>query len=269
MRGRLMRAGKKSPVQDIRGYFPGTVVDRVMRTWLDSDSPQPGAMVGMVDQIMAVEEEKAKQRQDGVVRWRSKTDRQDVAQFCRELVGRLEPILKAEVLPYDYEPAKWFDVPVRIPGLDGQPTEIALIGEMDILVNDGDWAVWDLKGTKDDNYWRKTLGQLTFYSLAVQHMFGQPAFKTGLIQPMCAERVKPVAVSDEDRMLLMSRVVRMAQEVWAGQDRSFREQDGGCFNPFPCQVRHACPRLKAGQLILAGRGVSVDSEVRESVGSKA
>jgi len=251
MRGRLMRAGKKSPVQDIRGYFPGTVVDRVMRAWLDSDDHPSGLMVDMVTEVMVAEEAKAVEKGDGVIRWRSKNDRAEVAAFCRELVIRLEPILQKEVLPYDFEPAKWFRTPIAIPGLEpGSVRRVDLIGEMDILVNaHGRWAVWDLKGTRDDNYWRKTLGQLTFYDTAVAAMFGEATSRAGLIQPMCTEAVKEVLITDEERRVLLSRIVSMAHDIWRKEDTTFRRDDGGCFQPFVCAVKHACPRFQVPRRI--------------------
>jgi len=255
MRGRLHRAGKKIAVQDIRGYFPGTVADRVMRAWLDSPDHAPGQMQEMVDEVMRIEEEKAVASQDGVVRWRSKNDRAEVAAFCRELVARLEPILRKEVLAYDFEPAKWFRTPISIPGLEhGSVLVIDLIGEMDILVNaHGRWAVWDLKATKDDNYWRKTLGQLTFYDTAVAAMFGEATSRAGLIQPMCAEGVKEVSISDDDRRMLMSRIIRMAHDILKKEDTTFRTADGGCFQPFVCPVKHACPRFHVPRRLTPGQ----------------
>jgi len=240
MRGKLLKAGKKNPQQDIRGYFPGTVVDRAMRYWLDDPDLPDGGMLASVDQIMADEEQKAKIDGDGVVRWRNKNDRLEVAQFCRELVIRLEPILRELVTPFDYQPAMRFRTPVTIPYLDGTPTEVNLTGEMDVLVRaEGQWGVWDLKGTKDDSYWRKTLGQLTFYDVATNALFGQHSARAGLIQPMCKERVKEVSITDEDRRVLMSRVVRMAHDLWK-ENYTLAADPAGCFR---CPVKHACPKF--------------------------
>jgi len=241
MRGKLIKAGKKNPMQDIRGYFPGTVVDRAMRHWLDDPDHPAGGMVASVDQIMDAEEQAAKDSGDGVVRWRNSSDRLEVAQFCRELVIRLEPILADLVLPHDYQPAMRFRTPVSIPYLDGTLTTVHLVGEMDILVRteQGAWGIWDLKGTKDNNYWRKTIAQLTFYDVATNALFGQHSSRAGLIQPMCAERVKEVLITDEDRRVLMSRVVRMAHNIWR-EDYTLAADPAGCFY---CPVKHACPKF--------------------------
>lgn len=243
MRGKLTRAGKKSPMQDIRMFFPGTVVDLAMRDWLNTPDHPEGGMQDQIHQIMDAEEEKVRAG-DGVLKWRHAKDRDEVRSFCVELVSRLEPILRELVTPFDFEPAKRFQTRIQIPDLDGNPTPIWLVGEMDILVRDdqSQWGIWDLKGTRDNDYWRKTIGQLTFYDVAVGAMFeGQHSSRAGLIQPMCTERVKHVTISDQDRMTLMSRVVHMAHDIWR-KDFTFRTDSEGCFHP-PCPVKHACPRF--------------------------
>lgn len=245
-RSYLLQQKKKNPATNIRLFFPGTVVDRVMRDWLNSDNPLPGEMTEMVDAIMIREEQTAKDTGDGIVRWRNAADKEWVRTFCKTLVERLEPILVAEVLPYDYQAAYRFKVPVTIPGIYGKPQEVNLIGEMDLLVNQGNdrWAVWDLKATQDDSYWRKTIAQLTFYNLGVFGSYGIYPERGGLIQPMCKQQVLETVITDTERLEIMSRIIQMAHSIWR-KDFSLAEASSVCAM---CSVKHACPKTKTGTL---------------------
>lgn len=249
MQSSLLLQRKKSPGTDIRGYFHGTVADRVMRTWLNSTDPQPGEMVGMVEDLMIECEREALASGDGVVRWKHLNDRKEMGEFLVELVTRLEPILYELILPYEYEPAKRFKVPVQVPWLDGSPTEIYLVGEMDLLARDENlrWLHWDLKATKDDYYWKKTFGQIVFYDIALEAMMSeddpvpdQYALRCGLIQPMCKEQTKEFTISQEDRDALWQRIVRMASDIWQKNNEP-KPDNKGCER---CPVRHACPKFK-------------------------
>lgn len=241
-KGVLLRAGKRSPAQDIRGFFHGTVVDVAMRTWLSTAELRPGHMLEMVDGLIESCQREAVETGDGVVRWKSATDRAELREFCRELVTRLEPLLHRYVLPFDFEPAKRFSVPVEVPYLDGTPTCVHLVGEMDILARDSalSWGIWDLKATKDDSYWRKVLGQLVFYDLATWAMFGEHSSMTGLIQPMCAEPVLTFSITDEDRRQMWSRIQRFTSDRWQ-RDVEPKAGTEGCQW---CPVHHACARFK-------------------------
>lgn len=242
----LVRERKKNPAQDTRNFFHGNVVDRIMRNWLDSDNPEPGLMPRMVDEYMEKCEQEVKEKEDGRIKWRHRTDKDDVREFCVELVKRLEPILFEEVIPYEYEPAKRFAVPIKARTIDGDEMRIILKGEFDLLVRNpetGFFRIWDLKATKDNSYWRKTFGQLIFYELAVYAMFpevGGFAEKSGLIQPMCDEQVKAFTFSDDDRSKLFSDITRMAESMWKG-DYAPKESATGCNN---CVVKHACSKFK-------------------------
>lgn len=238
----LTRMRRRSPTQDIRGYFHGTVVDRVMRDWLCDPQRSAGAMVGMVEQIADREEKAAIEAGDGIVRWKGVNDKKQMLGFCRELVVRLEPILEELVVPHEYEPAKRFKVPMTIPYLDGTPIQVSLVGEIDVLVRDGQprWHVWDLKATKDDNYWRKTVMQLVFYDIAVAEMFGTGSTDSvGLIQPMCKQPVMRFQVTQDQRTELMGRVIRMAHDIFR-KDFEPKKDSAGCTY---CSVRHACTKF--------------------------
>lgn len=256
-KGVLLRAGKRNPAQNIRGFFHGTVVDRVMRAWLDSPALRPGHMVEMVDDLIESCQRDAVESGDGVVHWKSATDRTELHEFCVELVRRLEPLLCRYVLPFDYEPAKRFSVPLEVPGLDGAPLCVHLVGEMDILARDGrqQWAVWDLKATRDDSYWRKTLGQLVLYDIATWAMFGNYTTLTGLIQPMCTTPVMPCVVTDDDRAQMMARIHRFVSDRLR-RDTPPAKTTAHCGF---CPVRHACTRFNPIRQLGVQRRVSFSS----------
>lgn len=235
----------KSPSTDIRVYFPGTVVDLAMRKWLDQPEPEPGWMAAQVNTLLDQAESDAKSTGDGVVRWRTPTDKQDTRAWCLELVTRLEPILLDLVIPYAYTPAHRFTTQLTVPYLDNSPQTVHLIGEMDLLVRtvEEPWRfrVWDLKGTADKNYWRKVTGQLLFYDLAVACMFGAYPEVSGLIQPMCEQQVLSFYFTAEHRMEALQQIVRYCQATWAG-DVAPKDGTSGCDR---CEVRHACVRYAA------------------------
>lgn len=236
----LLREGKRAKVNNIRNFLHGSVVDKIMRDWLDLPLHTPGAMERMVADALdsVVEDEK---QNNNVVRWRNAADREELKTFCTELVTRLEPILREEVLPHTYEHGKWFKVPMTIPGPSGyedDTKQIVLTGEMDLIVNNKGPVVWDLKGTADDSYWRKVVAQLTFYDIAVWWSSGIKTNFVGLIQPMCKERVLRFTVTDHDRNQMLSRIVKYAHDVWR-EEKSCKDGSSGCQW---CDVRHACVR---------------------------
>jgi hypothetical protein len=237
----LMRKAR-SPYQDIRNFFHGNVVDLLMRRWLDQDNPEPGWMATQVDLLFEEAEQIAKDTGDGIVRWKGLNDKAETLQFCRDLVVRLEPILVKYALPFDYHPAVRFEVPVSVPYFDGSMREIALIGEMDLKVRDGEgrYAVWDLKATRDDQYYKKVLGQLAFYALAVRAEHGQLPVITGLIQPMCTQPVLPVTVDAAAVRQMASRITKTAHDIWAGR-LAPKADDAGCSW---CDVQRVCPKFK-------------------------
>jgi hypothetical protein len=245
----LLRQKKKQEMYDARVFFPGTVVDRAMRAWLMDDNRQPGGMEKSVAEVMDREEQHSRDTGDGIVRWKYPADRAEVTTFCTTLVTRLEPILVERVLPFEFEPSKRFRAPIEIPYLDGTKAVVNLNGEMDILVRDParldgpapltPWQVLDLKATKDDSYWRKTMGQLVFYDIACFAMFQQFTYFTGLVQPMCKEPIVGVSVDNQQRVEMMQRIISMAHDIWKN---NFPLAD----TTRPCQrcdVKHACERF--------------------------
>lgn len=235
----LLRTGKRPTAQNLRNYFHGMVVDKIMRRWLDSPQRTAGQMPTMVDDMIDEMSSEAAETGDGVVRWRNGGDREQLRDFCIELLNRLEPILRDKILPHPYEQAKRFKVPVHVPYLDGQPAPVLLTGEMDLLVEDDGFIIWDLKGTKDDQYWRKTLGQLVFYDLALLGLRGVTTRSVGFIQPMCKQPVLPFVISEHDRGQMWAAITRMASDIWRGNNACKPDAAGCSF----CEVRHACPRF--------------------------
>lgn len=250
----LYREGHRGPAQDLRGYYHGMVVDSAMRGWLADPDRRPGQMAGRIDELIDRGIADAKESGDGVVRWKSSTDRADLREFCVELVNRLEPLLEQHVIPYPHEVAYRFSVDATVPYLDGTPTRISLVGEMDLYVHPQDsHAVWDLKGTRDNAYWRKVIGQLIFYDIATLSITGTPPAYVGLLQPMCDQQVLAFTVSDDDRRVMWARVIALANDRWS-QDVACKADTSGCNW---CDVKHACARYKptGNTISLLGAGL--------------
>lgn len=233
----LVLEGHTVPGKDARNFLAGNVIDSVQKAWLDNPV---GSMDSMVDEHMekAIAESEVK----GSIKWRNKNDKKNINTSCHKAAVQLQPILEARVLPYDYEPAKRFYTPVKIRKPDGKVIEIILRGEFDLLVKDnfGKFIVWDLKTTADNDYWKKTLGQLVFYDLAIYSMFGEPPVKTGFIQPLCDEQVKEFYFDDSHRAEMWGRINSMMQALWA-EDYSPKVDNAGCSF---CEVAHSCPKFK-------------------------
>lgn len=248
-KGALVSAGRKSPVSDYRNFFGGTTVDSCMRQWLSMDEPPAGWMAAHIDEIFDHMEVEVRETGDGIVKWRDTGDRAKLRAWCKELVTRLEPILLEEVIPYEYEVATRFKVPLTIPGLDGNPRKILLTGEMDLLT----WrekglprAVQDLKATEDNSYWRKVSGQLTFYEIAVWGMCGKWPEFSGLIQPMCDEPTPKfwfgTDPADPRRQMFVT-ICNVAADIWR-KDLPPKADAAGCSY---CPVKQACPKFAVGR----------------------
>ncbi len=210
-----------------------------MQKWLADPNRRAGQMAGMVDAQIERGQQEAKDTGDGVVRWRHAEDRETVRKYCTELVTRLEPILLDRILTDEFHAPHRFQAIVNVPYLDGTPAPVRLTGEMDIFVVGSEgYEVWDLKGTADPQYWRRVLGQLVFYDLAVLALYGRRTVMTGLIQPMCPEPVLMVDITDAMRSQLWARINRMAHDIWR-KDHACKTKSTSCGY---CEVRHACPR---------------------------
>jgi len=245
----LIRQHKKSPTDNVRNFFHGTVCDRVMRAWLSEPDPTPGAMPGMVEDFIDLCAEELRAEESGVVLWKSRTDRAEMTEFCKTLVTRLEPMLVKWVLPFDYEPEYRFQVPIRVPYLDGTPAEIELVGGIDVLVrlpaygSASDlprWQAYDLKATANPDYVRKTLAQGIFYDLAILAGFGRAPDEFTFLLPMVEDRQFVAAgVTDADRRSMLARIVAVAHDRWRGDDAPKLDAAGCSW----CPVRGACRKF--------------------------
>lgn len=242
----LQSKGMKSPAADTRVFYRGTVTDRVLRQWLQDENREPGGMVSMVDEYMDVCEREYQESGTGIVRWRYAADREETAEWCKLLLTRTEPLMEELVLPYagSFYADKHFRVPITIPGLFGEPREIQLIGIMDILIDaPGYLAVYDLKATENENYWKKTILQLVFYDLILEADRQRNPDYTALVQPMCQLPIVPLTVTDDHRMGLMGKIVNYAHSVWR-EEFDPKESDAGCSY---CPVRTACVKFKKNE----------------------
>jgi phage gp16-like protein len=244
-RAMLQRRGGRSPITDIRNFFHGTVCDRIMRAWLESDDPAPGQMAPMVDEYIVRCLDEAKNKGEGVVRWKSAADRAEMTEFCRLVVSRLEPILFRLVIPYEYQAEMRFKVPIRIPYLDGTPAEVDLVGGIDILTRRSEkmWYPYDLKATANPDYVRKILGQGIFYDLVILAMFGSVPQEFGFIQPAVENnQVVSVKVSNEDRVSMLSRITQVAHDRWRGLDEPKPDSEGCSYCPVKFQCKKFSPQ---------------------------
>lgn len=251
-KGYLSRNRKRAALTDQRNFFPGNVTDRVVRDWLNGGDYTPGSLVDMVEMVMDREEKNIldgkpdpdpkKFVEPGVLKWRDREDRVRVFEECRVAAEKIEPALQKYVVPFDFQPDFRFDAPLSIPHPRGGRETVTLIGYMDILVRDNNenWWVFDVKHTKDSSYWRKTVGQLTFYDLAVFLTFGKPTSGTALFQPLAKPMVHPHKVTDQARAEISQRFVNMARDIW-NEDHTPKESNAGCTW---CDVKHACAKFK-------------------------
>lgn len=238
----LRSKGHKPAIQDIRNFLNGTVTDRAVRQFLEGDPHNNlDSMPGMVEEILDTEVRNAEEKGE-IVKWRSAHDRTLVEEECKEAVTKIRPYLEKFVLPFDYEADHHFEVVLEVPHPHGGIGTIILNGYMDILVRDrqGRWAIWDVKHTKDDQYWRKTAGQISFYDYALSIREGQGAAIGGLLQPLCKEPVKQIPIDPGNRQKITADIISMARDIWR-DDFALSATTKPCEW---CEYKHACPRFK-------------------------
>lgn len=253
----LSSQGKAKQVIDGRIFLPGTIADRIMRVWLDSDNPQPGQMVDMIDEMFRryadpeTDEERAEAQY--VIKWKGNQakDRDNVKKFVHEVITELEPILAHWVIPYDYEPELRFKTTIGVPYLDGRTTGVILNGGIDIATRyeaasdehpAGRFRLFDLKATKNKGYINTTVGQSTFYQLAFGHYIGdreQPDTDFGFISPALETKIHWSHVTEEDQRAMMSRIINYCHAQWKA-DWNPKADDDGCAY---CTTRHVCPKF--------------------------
>lgn len=242
----LISRKMKSPLMDARNFFHGNVCDLAMRRYLSLPDPMSelGWMAAQVDAIFDESLQIATDTGDGIVKWKSPTDAAETREFCREAVTRLEPLLVKYCLPFDWKPAWRFKVPLKV-HYGREVRQITIVGEIDLLVFDGTGRVWiwDLKATKNNEYYRKVLGQLAFYAIAVKaseaEKLGRWPVRAGLLQPMCDTpdlMFDIMADSGQAIREMAGRIERVAGDIWAGRlDPKPNDRCGWC------EVRAACP----------------------------
>ena len=236
------RAKKTALLDDKRNFLPGTITDLVVRRWLTDDPLNNlGVMPDMVEAAIDLAKSELVEKGEGVVRWRDPGDRKAVLEECQEAVSKIEPHLLKYVVPFRFKVDYHFKAPVHlINPVTKQEDSVVLNGYMDILVLDEQdrWWIWDVKHTRDESYWRKTVGQLGFYDLAIELISGRPSKQTGLMQPLCDQPVMPYTPTAASRAQLMQRIVGMANDIWLG-DKTPRATSGSCNW---CEVKHACEK---------------------------
>lgn len=244
----LHKSGMRVPSFDGRIFLPGTVADLTMRRWLeDEDDRAPGSLALLVESVM--EEKTADPERP--IKWRGseKSDRADIIADIKAGMERLEPWLRTNVLPYEYEPEARGIGNVGIPHPDGTVHRVELFVAVDIAVRktreDGThaYALHDLKFTKNESYVTgKTLGQLAFYKLGWAAMLGTSTKDVeylSFVTPATKVLETPVYPTAEDMRVMVSRITGYAQGMWSGEYPTKKEKDSNC--TYRCDVRQACP----------------------------
>lgn len=228
---------------DGRNFIAGSVADMAMRRWLDQSEPVPGTLV---DSAQDVFEELAIENPERPIRWKgvAKEDQAKVLGDVTEALTKLDPWLTQYVLPYDYQPEARDVGVIGVPDRDGTIRAVELFFAVDIAVKPSDtYALYDLKVTRNDDYVRgKTLGQLTFYSLAWAAHFGvkvSDISHRAFITPLATQFEVPTTPTADDYRYMMTRITDYAQNVWANERSTKPEKDSDC--SYRCDVRHACP----------------------------
>lgn len=239
----LKRTGKKAQIDNHRNFLPGNVSDRVVRDWLlDDPWSNLGTMKDMVPEYLDKAIQSSKD-QGGVILWKGNSDRSDVTRDCIEAVTIVEEDLIEKVLPYEYTPDYAFkstlEVPVR--GRD-EPIQILLNGYMDILVKKSElsYSIHDLKHTKNESYWKKTIGQLAFYDTALRLAEGTYSDYASLLQPLCKVKERTFDITNDDRIKMWQSIQNYAQD-YSDMNVEPTDNTSACSM---CDVKHACVRFK-------------------------
>lgn len=233
----------KNPARDSRNMLAGNTCDRAMKAWLSQEDPQPGFMANYAVEAMNEVVTESVEKEDGIIRWRNKSDRQEILDFSVQVLNDLEEILYDKIIPYEYEVAKRFKTTMVVPYITGEPVQIHLVGEFDLLLKrDDTFRVWDLKATKDNYYWKKSLGQLIFYDLAVQAKYGVKTSEVGFIQPACKEKVLLFNIDVEERRQIVSRILQYCNSVWRKEAIPKETKLSDCSM---CPVTHSCIKFKS------------------------
>lgn len=239
----LNKSGKRAPLSNQRVFFPGTVVDRVVRDWLYADPENTlGQMPSMVEETIIREKGMIEERGE-VMKWKDGQDHSQTIRDCIEAVTNIEADLVERVLPYEYQVDFRFRAPLWLPTPWGDYEAIILNGAMDILTRDpktGQWRIDDVKMTRDSSYYKKTAGQLSFYDLVVKVLFGEYSTDAALLQPLASPHVKEIPIDSVARSTILRQVTEMATDVWNGNTEPRKDNKFCNF----CDVKHACTKFQ-------------------------
>lgn len=161
---------------------------------------------------------------------------------CREAARILEPILLKYVVPYQFQVDYRFKAPLRVEDPRGGFVDVLLIGAMDILVYMPErdaFAIYDVKHTKDNGYWRKTMGQLNFYDLVVELTEGQASKALALFQPLATPTIKPIALTENMKTELLQQINGFVIDV-VRDDLPPNQDSRSCRY---CDFKHACTKF--------------------------
>lgn len=245
-RAYLQRTGKRAEVDNHRNFLPGNISDRVVRDWLlDDPWNNLGGMKDMVPEYFdrSVKESKT---QGGSIIWKTNdgSDQKAIVEDCIQAVTIIEDDLKRLVLPFDYTPDYSFKsaLEVSVRGRD-EPIQLILNGYMDILVKESEdvFSIYDVKHTKDNSYWRKTIGQLGFYDTALRLAENNYSTRSALLQPLCKDPIRTFDITDDDRRKMWQSINGYVQD-YVNLNVEPTSDINACYY---CNVKHACVRFKA------------------------
>lgn len=242
---KLHTAGKRQQISDRRSFLAGTVTDNTMRKWLELPDPLSVDLVSMGTEMF----ERITEEQDGQIKWKGKPleDQKNILNNILEALDKLQPWLKENILPYDYEPEARGYSPMSIQDWHGVKRPVELFYGVDIAVQKPDemWLI-DLKTTRNDSYVAgKTLAQLTFYSIAWSIKYSVPLdnFKLTFITPLTKRFETHVTPTQEDYSYMLQRIQRYAWLNWKEDYApTKKEVDYEC--RFQCDVRRSCPLMQ-------------------------
>lgn len=252
-KGYLRRVGKKPEVSDHRNFLPGNITDRIVRDWLlDDPADNQGAMPEMVFEYFQKSLQDVKE-QDAIVKWKGHDDKNKIFEQCKEAVTTIEPYLNKFVVPYEYTPDFKFEVPIEVELVNHEPVQVVLNGYMDILVkyDPESYGIFDVKHTTNNDYWRKTIGQLGFYDTATFLLTGHYSKIAALMQPLCINHMKPSKIQEVDRQKMWQSITSYAQDFVDGN----REPTNKISECHFCEVKFACerfqPKMKKGKAVIS------------------
>lgn len=239
-RSHLLDQGHRNRVLNGRGFLPGTLADRCMRSWLEERRFEPGGMLKFLEQHWL---EHTGPESEYAIKWRGDPgeDMREVLRQVKQALIALEPILMDKVVPYAFRPEYRFTAVIGIPGLNGETVQIEIFGAVDVASYFGEsrYGLFDLKITLRDEYIRSTLAQLIFYDLAFRGWTGVHPVEHAFWTPLMKEKVIPLTVTDDDRRHMISRIIAYCHGVWRGEWQ-LTSDETQCYS---CLTKHACPRF--------------------------